>query len=117
MFKFLKGVVGGSGAGVKDLPYNIGDPYPSAWGSWSHFHGTSKVIQFFDFVSQINQSRFIKLLSNSLTINRSIRMMDLRSLYFPSLEPTLRMDTWQLHGTASSVSALYGNFVHLCVYI
>lgn len=42
MFKFLKGVVGGSGAGVKDLPYNIGDPYPSAWGSWSHFHGTSK---------------------------------------------------------------------------
>ncbi|KAJ0102392.1 hypothetical protein Patl1_06776 [Pistacia atlantica] len=42
MFKFLKGVVGGSGTGVKDLPYNIGDPYPSAWGSWSHFHGTSK---------------------------------------------------------------------------
>ncbi|GLT94593.1 hypothetical protein SLE2022_123240 [Rubroshorea leprosula] len=42
MFKFLKGVVGGSGAGIKDLPYNIGDPYPSAWGSWSHFHGTSK---------------------------------------------------------------------------
>ncbi|XP_052487367.1 uncharacterized protein LOC105770398 [Gossypium raimondii] len=42
MLKFLKGVVGGSGAGLKDLPYNIGDPYPSAWGSWSHFRGTSK---------------------------------------------------------------------------
>ncbi|KAJ4720242.1 Protein kinase family protein with ARM repeat domain [Melia azedarach] len=42
MFKFLKGVVGGSGAGVKDLPYNIGDPYPSAWGSWTHYQGTSK---------------------------------------------------------------------------
>ncbi|KAK3230424.1 hypothetical protein Dsin_002305 [Dipteronia sinensis] len=42
MLKFLKGVVAGSGTGVKDLPYNIGDPYPSAWGSWSHFHGTSK---------------------------------------------------------------------------
>ncbi|GLT74526.1 hypothetical protein SLA2020_463160 [Shorea laevis] len=42
MFKFLKGVVGGSAAGIKDLPYNIGDPYPSAWGSWSHFRGTSK---------------------------------------------------------------------------
>ncbi|KAK6228780.1 hypothetical protein SCA6_001120 [Theobroma cacao] len=42
MFKFLKGVVGGSGTGLKDLPYNIGDPYPSAWGSWSHFRGTSK---------------------------------------------------------------------------
>ncbi|OMO63639.1 Cytochrome P450 [Corchorus capsularis] len=38
----IPGVVGGSGAGVKDLPYNIGDPYPSAWGSWSHFRGTSK---------------------------------------------------------------------------
>ncbi|XP_010554724.1 PREDICTED: probable inactive serine/threonine-protein kinase scy1 [Tarenaya hassleriana] len=42
MFKFLKGVVGGSGTGLKDLPYNIGDPYPSSWGSWSHFRGTSK---------------------------------------------------------------------------
>ncbi|KAF3452441.1 hypothetical protein FNV43_RR02874 [Rhamnella rubrinervis] len=42
MFKFLKGVVGGSGTGPKDLPYNIGDPYPSAWGSWTHCRGTSK---------------------------------------------------------------------------
>jgi SCY1-like protein 1 len=42
MFKFLKGVVAGSGAGVKDLPYNIGEPYSSAWGSWLHCRGTSK---------------------------------------------------------------------------
>ncbi|RRT54059.1 hypothetical protein B296_00049411 [Ensete ventricosum] len=42
MFKFLKGVVGGSGTGPKDLPYNIGEPYPSAWGSWTHHRGTSK---------------------------------------------------------------------------
>lgn len=42
MLKFLKGVVAGSGTGLKDLPYNMGDPYPSAWGSWSHFRGTSK---------------------------------------------------------------------------
>lgn len=42
MFKFLKGVVAGSGTGVKDLPYNIGEPYSSAWGSWSHHRGTSK---------------------------------------------------------------------------
>ncbi|GFP89379.1 probable inactive serine/threonine-protein kinase scy1 [Phtheirospermum japonicum] len=44
MLKFLKGVVGGSGAGLKDLPYNIGEPYSSAWGSWMHHRGTSKVI-------------------------------------------------------------------------
>ncbi|KAH1055241.1 hypothetical protein J1N35_033306 [Gossypium stocksii] len=42
MFNFLKGVVGGSGGGQKDLPYNLGDPYPFAWSSWSHFRGTSK---------------------------------------------------------------------------
>ncbi|XP_009798481.1 uncharacterized protein [Nicotiana sylvestris] len=42
MFKFLKGVVGGSGTGLKDLPYNIGKPYSSAWGSWVHYRGTSK---------------------------------------------------------------------------
>ncbi|PRQ41448.1 putative protein kinase SCY1-SCYL1 family [Rosa chinensis] len=42
MLKFLNRVVGGSGSGPKDLPYNIGEPYPSAWGSWTHFRGTSK---------------------------------------------------------------------------
>ncbi|KAJ4840953.1 hypothetical protein Tsubulata_026935 [Turnera subulata] len=42
MLRFLKGVVGGSGAGLKDLPYTIGEPYPSAWGSWTHHRGTSK---------------------------------------------------------------------------
>ncbi|OIV90756.1 hypothetical protein TanjilG_15489 [Lupinus angustifolius] len=42
MFKFLKEVVGGSGSGLKDLPYNIAEPYPSAWGSWLHCRGTSK---------------------------------------------------------------------------
>ncbi|KAL1559366.1 putative inactive serine/threonine-protein kinase scy1 isoform X1 [Salvia divinorum] len=42
MLKFLKGVVAGSGAGRKDLPYNIGEPYSSAWGSWVHYRGTSK---------------------------------------------------------------------------
>lgn len=42
MFKFLKEVVGGSGSGLKDLPYNIGQPYPSSWGSWTHYRGTSK---------------------------------------------------------------------------
>ncbi|KAL6509388.1 hypothetical protein OROGR_022698 [Orobanche gracilis] len=42
MLKFLKGVVGGSGAGLKDLPYNIGEPYSTAWGSWLHHRGTSK---------------------------------------------------------------------------
>lgn len=44
MLKFLKGVVAGSGTGVKDLPYNIGEPYSCAWGSWVHYRGTSKVI-------------------------------------------------------------------------
>lgn len=43
MLKFLKGVVAGSGGGgLKDLPYNIGEPYSSAWGSWTHYRGTSK---------------------------------------------------------------------------
>ncbi|XP_009590239.1 uncharacterized protein LOC107824750 isoform X2 [Nicotiana tabacum] len=42
MFNFLKGVVSGSGTGLKDLPYSIGEPYSSAWGSWVHYRGTSK---------------------------------------------------------------------------
>ncbi|KAG9146637.1 hypothetical protein Leryth_026302 [Lithospermum erythrorhizon] len=42
MFKFLKDVVSGSGAALKDLPYNIGDPYSSSWGSWIHYRASSK---------------------------------------------------------------------------
>ncbi|XP_058209219.1 uncharacterized protein LOC131322088 [Rhododendron vialii] len=42
MLKFLKGVVAGSGSGPNNLPYNIGEPYSSAWGSWTHSRGTSK---------------------------------------------------------------------------
>ncbi|XAR71858.1 hypothetical protein NMG60_11018297 [Bertholletia excelsa] len=42
MFKFLKEVVSGSGSGPNNLPYNIGEPYSSAWGSWTHHRGTSK---------------------------------------------------------------------------
>lgn len=42
MLKFLKGVVG-SGGGIKDLPYNVGEPYSTAWGGWTHCRGTSKV--------------------------------------------------------------------------
>lgn len=42
MLKFLKNVVGSAG-GIKDLPYVIGEPYSSAWGSWTHYRGTSKV--------------------------------------------------------------------------
>ncbi|KAA8533965.1 hypothetical protein F0562_031482 [Nyssa sinensis] len=37
-----KDVVVGSGTGPKDLPYHIGEPYASAWGSWIHYRGTSK---------------------------------------------------------------------------
>ncbi|PWZ32845.1 hypothetical protein Zm00014a_014315 [Zea mays] len=42
MFKFLKEVVAGSGSGLKDFPYTIGETYASAWGSWTHHRGTSK---------------------------------------------------------------------------
>jgi len=56
MFKFLKEVVGGSGTGLKDLPYTIGEPFPSAWGSWTHSRGTSKVISAIPF--QFTNTRF-----------------------------------------------------------
>ncbi|XP_028083243.1 N-terminal kinase-like protein isoform X6 [Camellia sinensis] len=42
MFKFLKGVVGGSGSGPNNLPYYIAEPYCSSWGSWAHSRGSSK---------------------------------------------------------------------------
>lgn len=31
-----------SASGLKDFPYNIDEPYSSAWGSWTHCRGTSK---------------------------------------------------------------------------
>ncbi|CAN6830351.1 unnamed protein product [Brassica oleracea] len=40
MFNIRKGVVGGSGTGLKDLPYNIGDPYTSKVPPFSLFRIT-----------------------------------------------------------------------------
>eukprot|EP00271_Cylindrocystis_brebissonii_P013991 TRINITY_DN3474_c1_g1_i1.p1 TRINITY_DN3474_c1_g1~~TRINITY_DN3474_c1_g1_i1.p1 ORF type:complete len:880 (-),score=157.79 TRINITY_DN3474_c1_g1_i1:1199-3838(-) len=39
--QFLRSVLGTSSA-TKDIPYNIGEAYSSAWGSWTHFQGTAK---------------------------------------------------------------------------
>ncbi|KAG5558157.1 hypothetical protein RHGRI_008170 [Rhododendron griersonianum] len=44
MLKFLMGVVAGYGSCQNNLPYNIGKPYSSAWGSWTHSRGTSKLL-------------------------------------------------------------------------
>ncbi|KAG5558156.1 hypothetical protein RHGRI_008169 [Rhododendron griersonianum] len=44
MLKFLMDVVAGFGFGQNNLPYNIGEPYSSAWGSWTHSRGTSKYL-------------------------------------------------------------------------
>lgn len=58
MFKFLKGVVG-SGGGIKDLPYNIGEPYSTAWGGWTHCRGTSKVFVILVFTSLQYQLEYV----------------------------------------------------------
>lgn len=34
----------GSGSGLKEFPYTIGEPHASSWGSWMHHHGSSKVL-------------------------------------------------------------------------
>ncbi|KAG5558158.1 hypothetical protein RHGRI_008171 [Rhododendron griersonianum] len=47
MLKFLMGVVAGYGSCQNNLPFNIGKPYSSAWGSWTHSRGTSKVTSAF----------------------------------------------------------------------
>ncbi|KAG6418542.1 hypothetical protein SASPL_120746 [Salvia splendens] len=59
MFKFLKGVVAGAGAGLKDLPYNIGEPYSSAWGSWVHYRGTSKCTRLAHLRSSANDGHLV----------------------------------------------------------
>lgn len=79
MFKFLKGVVGGSGTGIKDLPYNIGEPYHSSWGSWTHSRGTSKVplssiaILIFDLVDLYSSNFYLEY------------HLPVPAVYFPSL--------------------------------
>eukprot|EP00850_Spirogloea_muscicola_P018631 SM000173S03000 [mRNA] locus=s173:126339:132282:+ [translate_table: standard] len=41
MRNFFSSVLG-SRTGIKDFPYDIGDPYSSAWGLWTHSQGTKK---------------------------------------------------------------------------
>ncbi|CAL5404759.1 unnamed protein product [Camellia sinensis] len=60
MFKFLKGVVGGSGSGPNNLPYYIAEPYCSSWGSWSHSRGSSKRRELLDETPFFNLVNSIK---------------------------------------------------------
>ncbi|KAJ3669089.1 hypothetical protein LUZ60_011039 [Juncus effusus] len=77
MFKFLKEVVSGSGSGLKDLPYNIGDPYASAWGSWTHFRGTSKddgsQVSIFALSGSNSQDRHLAAGRNGIKRLRTVR--------------------------------------------
>eukprot|EP00850_Spirogloea_muscicola_P019492 SM000191S05241 [mRNA] locus=s191:167738:173694:- [translate_table: standard] len=41
MRNFFSSVLG-SRTGIKDFPYDIGEPYSSAWGLWTHSQGTKK---------------------------------------------------------------------------
>ncbi|KAI5555073.1 hypothetical protein BDE02_19G056500 [Populus trichocarpa] len=80
MLRFLKGVVGGaSGTGLKDLPYNIGDPYPSAWGSWTHHRGTSSKdddgspVSIFSFSASNAQDAHLAAARNGVKRLRTVR--------------------------------------------
>lgn len=76
MFKFLKGVVGSS-SGIKDLPYNIGEPYSSAWGSWTHYRGTSKddnsAVSIFCMTSSNSQDSRLAAARNGVKRLRTVR--------------------------------------------
>lgn len=76
MFKFLKGVVGSSG-GIKDLPYNIGEAYPSAWGSWTHCRGTSKddnsAVSIFSLTCSNSQDGRLAAARNGVKRLRTVR--------------------------------------------
>jgi len=41
--QFLRSVLG-SGPAKDALPYELGEAYPTCWGSWTHYKGTSKVL-------------------------------------------------------------------------
>lgn len=77
MFKFLKEVVAGSGSGLKDFPYTIGEPYASAWGSWTHHHGTSKddgsPVSIFSLSGSNHQDRHLVAGRNGVKRLRTVR--------------------------------------------
>lgn len=76
MLKFLKGVVG-SGGGIKDLPYNLGDAYSEAWGAWTHYRGTSKddgaSVSIFSLVGNNSQDSRLAAARNGIKRLRMVR--------------------------------------------
>ncbi|KAL6853771.1 hypothetical protein ACP4OV_019800 [Aristida adscensionis] len=77
MFKFLKEVVAGSGSGLKDFPYTIGEPYASAWGSWTHHRGASKddgsPVSIFSLSGSSPQDRHLVAGRNGVKRLRTVR--------------------------------------------
>ncbi|KAJ7548604.1 hypothetical protein O6H91_07G018900 [Diphasiastrum complanatum] len=103
MLKFLKGVVG-SGGGIKDLPYNLGEPYPSAWGAWTHYRGTSKddnsPVSIFSFTATNAQDGRLAAARNGAKRLRTVRHPNILAF---------------LHGT--EVESMEGGVTKPTVYI
>lgn len=54
--QFLRSVLG-SGPAKDALPYELGQAYPTCWGSWTHYKGTSKVLECRGCVCKENHSQ------------------------------------------------------------
>ncbi|KAA8539702.1 hypothetical protein F0562_026394 [Nyssa sinensis] len=119
MLRFLKGVVAGSGTGPKDLPYNIGEPYSSAWGSWTHYRGTSKddgsSVSIFSLSGSNANDGHLAAGRNGVKRLRTVRHPNILSFLhsteaetFDGLEGTQRDEyyAWGLHRIAKAVSFL-----------
>lgn len=109
MLKFLKGVVG-SGGGIKDLPYNIGDPYSTAWGGWTHCRGTSKVrfVLGCRLIASLSLGFSVSIMSVFLNFVAFYARRMTTPLFpsFPTLEAMPRTLDWLLLETERNVSVL-----------
>ncbi|XP_050373284.1 uncharacterized protein LOC126790945 isoform X2 [Argentina anserina] len=97
MLKFLNRVVGGSGSGPKDLPYNIGEPYPSAWGSWTHCRGTSKddgsQVSIFSITGSNAQDGHLAAARNGVKRLRTVRHPNILSFLHSTETETMDAST------------------------
>lgn len=118
MFKFLKGVVGSSG-GIKDLPYNIGEPYSSDWGAWTHYRGTSKddnsAVSIFSLTCTNSQDGRLAAARNGVKRLRTVRhpnvlsflhSTEVESVEGSSVKPTIYVVTEPVMPLAEKVKEL-----------
>jgi len=106
MFAKLTALVGSGSA----LPFDLSDPYPSAWGKWTHYKGTLRAdgsnVSVFRISSQNKDDNKLEAARNGV---KRLRTVSPPSFFSRVFYPRIETNTLAHLGVLADVFFPFGN--------